>query len=102
MGCSFDINFQMTAVQIDWISGGNCDNLDVIPNATIDLSLVPNGRLVFPRGPFTIQRKTPLTCQLPEKIAIMKSAGSVNLSAFKLTFLAALFLVSTTLVNMLI
>ena len=90
LGCSFDVNIQSSTVQINWISGGGCDQLDVLPDAK-EMPKSAAGRIIFPRGPFTIQKKIPSSCPLPEETLAVKSAGSANssTSAF-LTLLALL------------
>ncbi len=95
LGCSFDINMQTSSVQINWTSGGSCDDLDItsdVPAKENEFQSKTPGRIVFPLGPFTIKRKTPSSCPLPEETGVVKSSGSAtSSSAFtSLTFLALL------------
>jgi len=54
-------------VKINWLSGGSCDDLDIPSNV--------------PRGPFTIRRKNPLDCPLPEDKPGQSSGGKICPSA---------------------
>ena len=54
-------------VKIDWLSGGSCDELDIPSNV--------------PRGPFTIRRKNPLDCPLPEDKPGQSSGAKIYPSA---------------------
>ena len=104
LGCSFDINIQPSTVQIDWTVGGSCDQLDVIPDALKNCDTLlqnrANGRATFARGPFTIIRKTPLSCPLMDEIGKPTSTGTILTVANVLVFIPAFFLALKTLLIM--
>lgn len=54
-------------VKIDWLSGGSCDNLEIPSSVS--------------RGPFTIRRKNPLDCPLPEDKPGQFSGAKIYTSA---------------------
>lgn len=82
LGCSFDVIIQPSTVNITWTNGtGNCNDLAVEPTTSTEsfeadqqpktppsypLARQATPRLQMSRGPFTIRRLRPLTCQLPE------------------------------------
>lgn len=89
LGCSFDVNVVPSTVQVN-VRGGDCSGLQISYNATITkLKSTGNERLAFLRGPFTIQRQTPLPCPTLEELANAKSNGPENTPALKFTLFAA-------------
>ncbi len=99
LGCSFDINIQTSTVEIKWNNGSSCDVLDIIPDQVKDNKVVTysNGRLSFTRGSFTIKRKIPLACPLPDRNTYVNSTG--NLLAFNPMFLLTILVLSRTLLG---
>ena len=102
LGCSFDINIQMNTVGINWNNGSSCDALDVIPDQVKVNKFVSysDGRISFPRGSFTIKRKTPLACPLPEANNNVNSTGHVL--AFNCLFMFTILVVSRTILGKLV
>ncbi|XP_032795803.2 protein-glucosylgalactosylhydroxylysine glucosidase [Daphnia magna] len=94
LGCSFNINIQTSTVDINWISGSSCDSLDVVPDQVKEMEFksYSAGRMTFPRGPFTIKRKTPSNCPLPDANNNLNSAApssNLNLNFLLTTFVAS-------------
>jgi hypothetical protein len=94
LGCSFDINMQMSTVEIKWNNGSSCDALDIIPDQVKDNKVVSysDGRISFTRGSFTIKRKIPLACPLPDGKNYVNSTG--HLLAFNSMFVLTILVLS--------
>ena len=105
LGCSFDINIQMNTVGINWLNGSSCDALDVIPDQVKENKFVSysNGRISFPRGSFTIKRKIPLACPLPEAKNNVNSNGHILAFNYMYNlYMVTFLLVSRTLLEKLV
>lgn len=99
LGCSFDINIQTSTVEIKWNNGSSCDALDIIPDQVKDNKVVSysDGRISFTRASFTIKRKIPLACPLPDGNNYVNSTG--HLLAFNSMFLLTILLLSRSLLG---